>query len=61
MKRKYLLFFICQHTFMVVKPPVEIEVARSWVVQVAPVLKLGLFLLKAATMTNGLPFHVPEL
>jgi serine/threonine protein kinase len=60
-KRKYLLYFICQHTFKVVKPPVEIEVARSWVIQVAPVLKLGLFLLETTAMTYGLPFPIPDL
>jgi hypothetical protein len=57
-KRKYLLYFICQHTFTVVEPPMEIEVARSWVAQVAPVLKFGLFLLKTAATTNGLPFPI---
>jgi hypothetical protein len=60
-KRKYLLYFICQHTSEVVEPPMEIEVARSWVVQVAPVLKLGLFLLKSAATTYGVPFPIPDL
>jgi hypothetical protein len=38
----------------------EIEVARSWVVQVAPLLRMGLFLLKTAAMTS-LPFPVTDL
>jgi hypothetical protein len=59
--RKYNLSFICQHTFTAVHPPIEIEVARDWVVQVAPLLRLGLFLLKTAAMPNGLPFPITDL
>jgi hypothetical protein len=58
-KRKYLLYFICHHSLEKVEPPMEIEVARSWVVQVAPVLKLGLFLLKTAAAINNIP--IPDL
>jgi hypothetical protein len=39
----------------------EIEVERDWVVKVAPVLKLGLFILKTAAATYGLPFPIPNL
>jgi hypothetical protein len=46
---------------MVVNPPTEIEVARSWVTQVAPDLKFGLLFLKTAAVTYGLPFPITDL
>jgi serine/threonine protein kinase len=60
-KRRYHVYFICQHTFTPVEPPIEISVTRSWVTRIAPVLKLGLMVLGKALNANGLPFPIPGI
>jgi hypothetical protein len=62
--KKYDLYFVCQHSFNVVEPKMEITVPRSWLVQAAPVLALSMFLLKTALTIGGLPalpFPIPLL
>jgi serine/threonine protein kinase len=61
--RKYNMYFICQHSFTVVEPKMEIEVTRPWLVQAAPVLHLSMFLIKTALCVSGvsLPFPIPNI
>jgi hypothetical protein len=54
-QRRYDLYFICQHSFEVVDKKLGISVARSWLVQAAPVLYLSLFFLRIALTIGGLP------
>ncbi len=60
-KRRYHLYFVCQHTFTAVEPPIEIYITRDWVIRVAPVLKLGLMVLQKALNSFGLPFPIPDI
>jgi Protein kinase domain len=62
--RRYHVYFVCQHSFSTfdLEPRMEIEVPRSWMVQVAPVLRLSLFAIKSALAALGpLPFPVPDV
>ena len=59
-KKSMRLYFVCQHSFKVVEPALELEVTRTWVKDIAPVLKLSVLLLRAALAAGrldvGLPF-----
>lgn len=62
--RRYYVYFVCQHSFTEVdlEPRIEIEVPRAWMVQVAPILRLSLFAIRAALyVSSSLPFPVPHL
>ena len=62
----YRLYFLCSHTRQVAICGPEglgyrIEVTKQWVLDAAPVLRVGLVLLKLALMTSGIPIPVPDL
>jgi hypothetical protein len=61
--RKYYIYFVCQHSFTVVEPKMEVELTRPWLVQAAPVLHLSMFLIKTALSVSGasLPFPTPNI
>jgi hypothetical protein len=58
-KKLYKLYFICERSFQVVDPPIKIRFSREWMVKIAPILRMGLFLLKTAANSNCLPFPFP--
>ena len=61
---KYNLYFVCQHSYEVVSTTVAITVQKEWLKKAAPVLALGMILLKAALAISGLPalpFPIPGL
>jgi hypothetical protein len=53
------LYFICEKSFQVIEPPIEIKLSREWVVKIAPILQIGLFLLQTAVNSQGIPFPFP--
>ena len=59
--RKYRVVFVCAYSLEPGHEAFEIEVPKGWVVKIAPVLKLSLFALKAAAVSLGLPFPIPNL
>lgn len=58
LKKKVRLYLICQHSYTVLESPLEMEVTRDWVRQVAPALKVTVMLLSALSV-SGLPFPLP--
>jgi serine/threonine protein kinase len=62
--RRYHVYFVCQHSFVPVdiEPKIILKVPRCWMVQVAPVLRLTIFAMKAALSAMGpLPFPIPDI
>jgi hypothetical protein len=55
-KKTYKLYFICEKSFQVIEPAIEIKLSREWVVKIAPILCIGLFLLRTAANSQGIPF-----
>jgi hypothetical protein len=63
---QYRLHFLCSHTKQIVpcgpeKTGYEIKVTRKWVKDAAPVLQVGLVLVKVALLASGIPLPVPNL
>jgi serine/threonine protein kinase len=66
LRNHYRLYFLCAHTKQIApcgpdKKGYEIEVTRQWVQDAAPVLRVGLVLVKVALLASGLPLPVPDL
>ena len=57
------VWFICEHSFTAVHPPLEFTAKRDWIKKVAPALKVCAILLRFALLAGklavGLPFPVP--
>jgi serine/threonine protein kinase len=58
-KKSYKLHFICEKSFQVIEPALEIRLSREWVVKIAPILRFGLFLLQTAANSQGISFPFP--
>jgi hypothetical protein len=63
---EYRMFFICSHTLRVVPcgpkgKGYKFSEPKAWVKRAAPVLKVGLILLKLGLMASGLPLPIPGL
>ena len=60
------LYFLCSHTHQIAPcgpkgTGYKIKVTKQWVQDAAPVLRVGLVLVKLALMASGLPLPVPDL
>lgn len=55
------MYFICQHSFAAVEPPIEFDAVQNFVKQLAPALRVCLFCLKLLITVNGLPFPIPNI
>ncbi len=55
------LYFICQHSFVLVDPPLQCEMTLKWVAQIAPALKVTLSVLSAPGLMSLLPPLGPEI
>ena len=65
-RNQYRLYFLCSHTHRVARcgpkgRGYKISVTKQWVIDAAPVLMVGLALLKVAMMAGGLPLPLPDL
>ena len=63
---QYRLYFLCSHTHQIAPcgpngQGYPICVTKQWVVKAAPVLRVGLVLVKVALLASGLPLPVPDL
>jgi hypothetical protein len=66
LRNHFRLYFLCSHTKQIVACGPEgkgykIEVTKQWVQDAAPVLRVGLVLVKVALLASGLPLPVPDL
>jgi uncharacterized coiled-coil DUF342 family protein len=66
MRQQYRLYFICAHTKQIAPcgpngGGYKITAPRQWVLDAAPVLRVGLVLVKVALLASGLPLPVPDL
>jgi serine/threonine protein kinase len=66
LRNHFRLYFLCSHTKQI--PPCgpggkgyKIAVTKKWVQDAAPVLRVGLVLVKVALLASGLPLPVPDL
>jgi serine/threonine protein kinase len=59
--QRYKVVFICEHSFQPGHDPIEIKMPRSWIVVMAPWLKLCLRTLQLCNMCRDLPFPLPGL
>ena len=62
----YRMFFICSHTLRIVPcgpkgKGYKFSETKQWVKRAAPVLKVGLILLKLGLLASGLPLPIPGL
>jgi hypothetical protein len=65
-RNKYRLYFLCSHTKQLAPcgpkgKGYKITMTKQWVLDAAPVLRVGLVLLKLALMATNLPLPVPDL
>ena len=65
-RNQYRLYFLCSHTHKVARcgpkgKGYKISVTKQWVIDAAPVLMVGLMVLKMAMMAGGLPLPIPDL
>lgn len=65
-RHRYRLYYLCSHTHQVARcgpegKGYEINVTKQWVLDAAPVLRVGLLLLKVALLAGGLPLPVPDI
>lgn len=65
-RHQYRLFFLCAHTHQIAPcgpkgKGYKITATKQWVIDAAPVLRVGLVLVKLALMASGLPLPVPDL
>jgi hypothetical protein len=59
---RYNLFFICAHTYQVIRPPVQLTVSSAWIEKIALTLGVSLTLLKmAAKKAEELDTRSPDL
>jgi serine/threonine protein kinase len=65
---QFRLYFLCSHTQQLAPcgpkgkgKGYKITVTKQWVLDAAPVLRVGLVLLKVALVASGLPLPVPDL
>jgi hypothetical protein len=63
---QFRLYFLCSHTHQLAPcgpkgKGYKITMTKQWVLDAAPVLRVGLVLLKLALMASGLPLPVPDL
>jgi serine/threonine protein kinase len=49
------LYFVCQHSFQCVSPPLVLKVRKAWLVKMLPVFKVCWSLLQVAGLLNGFP------
>jgi hypothetical protein len=66
LRNHFRLYFLCSHTKQIAPCGPEgkgykIEVTKLWVQDAAPVLRVGLVLVKVALLASGLPLPVPDL
>jgi hypothetical protein len=66
LRNQFRLYFLCSHTKQIAPCGPEgkgyrIEVTKKWVQDAAPVLRVGLVLVKVALLASGLPLPVPDL
>jgi hypothetical protein len=64
-RNQYRLYFLCAHTHQLAPcgpkgKGYKITMTKQWVLDAAPVLRVGLVLLKVALMASGLPLPVPD-
>jgi hypothetical protein len=60
-QQRYKVVFICEHSFEPGHEPFEINMPRSWIVTMAPWLKLCVRVLQLSLMCRDLPFPIPGL
>jgi len=65
-RSQYRLLFLCSHTHMVARcgpkgKGYKITVTKQWVQDAAPVLVVGLALLKLALLAGGIPLPIPDI
>jgi serine/threonine protein kinase len=63
---QYRLYFLCSHTKQLAPcgpsgKGYKITMTKQWVLDAAPVLRVGLVLVKVALLASGLPLPVPDL
>jgi hypothetical protein len=59
---RYNLFFICAHTYQVIRPPVQLTVSSAWIEKIALTLGVSLTLLKMeAKKAEELDTRSPDL
>jgi serine/threonine protein kinase len=65
---QYRLYFLCSHTHQIAPcgpkgkgKGYKITMTKQWVLDAAPVLRVGLVLVKVALLASGLPLPVPDL
>jgi hypothetical protein len=63
---QYRLYFLCSHTNQIAPcgpkgKGYKVTMTKEWVLNAAPVLRVGLVLLKLALLASGLPLPVPDL
>jgi hypothetical protein len=66
LRNHFRLYFLCSHTKQIAPcgpqgKGYKIEVTKQWVQDAAPVLRVGLVLVKIALQVSGLPLPVPDL
>jgi hypothetical protein len=66
LRNRFRLFFLCSHTKQIAPcgpdgNGYKIQVTKKWVRDVAPVLRVGLVLVKVALQASGLPLPMPDL
>jgi hypothetical protein len=66
LRNHFRLYFLCSHNKQIAPCGPEgkgykIEVTKKWVQDAAPVLRVGLVLVKVALLASGLPLPVPDL
>ena len=65
-RNQYRLFFLCAHTHQIAPcgdkgKGYKIKVPKKWVKAAAPLLQVGLVLLKLGLMAGGIPLPIPDL
>jgi serine/threonine protein kinase len=66
LRNHFRLYFMCSHTKQIAScgpkgKGYKIQVTKQWVQDAAPVLRVGLVLVKFALLASGLPLPVPDL
>ena len=66
MQNQYRLYFLCAHTHQIAPcgdkgKGYKINVPKQWVKDAAPVLQVGLVLLKLGLLAGGIPLPIPDL
>jgi hypothetical protein len=66
LRNQYRLYFLCSHTHQIAPcgpkgKGYKITMTKQWVLDSAPVLRVGLLLVKLALLAGGMPLPVPDL